>query len=377
MDKWIKEDHEFMDRALSIAKKGLGRTNPNPMVGAVIVKDEKIIGEGYHGYFGGPHAEVIALQKAGENATEATMYVTLEPCCHYGKTPPCVDQIVKAGIKRVVIASLDPNDEVAGKGMKYLQAAGIKTEVGLRADEANQQNEVFRKFISSGTPFVVSKWGMSLDGKIATKMGESQWITSEKARLDSHKLRAHLAAILVGVGTLQEDNPLLSCRHPHYNSHNPLRIVVDSHFNLTLDTRVLETAEEIPTVIAGLDRYESCERKQEKTAAIESKGAKCWFLPPDQNGRVSLQRLIKKLGDEHIDSVLVEGGATLHGSALETGIIDKFIAYIGDVVIGGDKAPSPVGGEGFAHINESMRLDKLSQENFDATIKITAYPTGG
>ncbi len=375
MDKWIKEDHEYMERALKLAKKGLGRTNPNPMVGAVIVKEGKILGEGYHGYYGGPHAEVVALEKAGEAAQGATMYVTLEPCCHHGKTPPCVEKIIEEGIKRVVIAALDPNANVAGKGMKKLQAAGIKTESGLRANEAIRQNEIFRKYIVTGRPFVVSKWGMSLDGKIATKAGESQWITSERARMDGHKLRAQMAAILVGIGTLQEDNPLLSCRHPEYTYHDPMRIVLDSHLNIAMGTKLMKTAEEIPTIVATLDRYELNESKKEKIAAIESAGAECWYLPPDKNGRIDLISLMDKLGNQNIDSVLIEGGATLHGAAVHESIVDKFVAYIGNVVIGGERAPSPVGGEGIDRLSEGIRLQEIKWETMEDSIKITGYPT--
>lgn len=363
-----------MDRALDLAWKGWGKTNPNPLVGAVLVKNDDIVAQGYHGRLGGPHAEAVALEKAGREASGTTMYVTLEPCCHYGKTPPCTDKIIEAGVKRVVIASLDPHEKMAGKGVKKLRQAGIKVEVGLKKAEAEKQNEIFRKYIVTGLPYMIGKWGMSLDGKIATHTGDSRWITSEKARFDTHRLRARVAAIMVGIGTVKADDPLLTCRHPNYPGQHPVRIVVDSHLRLSLQSKVLEKISETPTIIATSEEIKHKSKEMEIAKQIENLGGEVLYLPQTSTGKVDIFELVKLLGQRGLDSVLVEGGETLHGSLIEANYYDKYIVYLGNLVIGGTNSPTPVGGKGFQALKDSVMLNNMEYEYFGDSIRIEAYP---
>ncbi|OWZ84560.1 bifunctional diaminohydroxyphosphoribosylaminopyrimidine deaminase/5-amino-6-(5-phosphoribosylamino)uracil reductase RibD [Natranaerobius trueperi] len=360
-----------MDRALHLALNGWGRTNPNPLVGAVVYKDGKIISEGYHEKVGGPHAEVNALEEAGKLAAGATMYVTLEPCCHYGKTPPCVNKIIEYEIKKVVIAALDPNKEVAGKGVEILRQAGIEVEVGLKEKEAKIQNEIFRKYIVTSKPFVISKWGMSLDGKIATRTGDSKWITSKQARLDTHRIRARVAGILVGIGTVLEDDPSLTCRHPEYSDHDPIRIIVDTTLKIPLDSKIMRTANSVHTIVATLDKNKTNKKVEE----IKSQGGELLFISADLQGKVNLNELLESLGKQGIDSILVEGGETIHGTMIDLKLVDKFITYMGNVIIGGKKAPVPVGGKGYETLNNSIETKDMSVEVLQDTVKVSSYPT--
>ncbi|SCZ76754.1 bifunctional diaminohydroxyphosphoribosylaminopyrimidine deaminase/5-amino-6-(5-phosphoribosylamino)uracil reductase RibD [Pseudobutyrivibrio xylanivorans] len=344
------EDKEYMQRAIMLAKLGAGFVNPNPMVGAVIVKNGKIIGEGYHRKYGDLHAERNALRDCMESPEGATMYVTLEPCCHYGKTPPCTEAIIESGITRVVIGTLDVNPVVAGKGARILMENGIKVEVGLLEKECKKLNRVFNKYMSSKRPYVVMKYAMTADGKIATVTGESKWITGDEARENVHRLRKNLSGIMVGVSTVIMDDPGLDCRLDE-PAKNPVRIICDSHLRTPLTSKVVNTADEIETIIAT-----SSEDKK-KVAEFKKKGCKVINIPQADNG-IDLNVLMARLGEMGIDSVLLEGGGTLNYSALESRIVDEIHIHIAPKIFGGN-SKSPVEGLGIENINEAIRLNPI------------------
>ena len=353
-----------MQLAIELARKGEGKVNPNPMVGAVIVRDGIVIGEGYHEKYGEGHAEVNAFKSLKEDPSEATMYVTLEPCSHYGKTPPCVDKIVENNIKRVVIGMIDPNPLVAGKGVDKLKKAGIEVKVGILEDECKKLNEVFIKYILSKKPFVVLKAAMSLDGKIATRTGESKWISSEKSRLQVHNLRNKLSGIMVGVNTVIKDDPELTCRIQ--NGSNPIRIIVDSILRIPMNSKVLQNKDN-KTIIATTKRanmknMQELLKKNIKVLIIEEK-----------NGQVNLNALIKKLGELNIDSILLEGGGTLNYSALEENIVDKVMIYISPKIIGGEFSKTPVGGIGIDKLNDAFKLKDITANIVDEDILVEGY----
>lgn len=360
-----------MERALELALKAWGKTNPNPLVGAVIVKDEKIIGEGYHESFGAVHAEVMAINNAGKAAEGSIMYVTLEPCSHFGKTPPCVDKIINAKIKKVVIACQDPNEKVGGKGIQILRDAGLEVKVGVKEKEASQLNDIFKKYITEKKPFIILKWAMSLDGKIATRNGDSKWITCEKARMDGHLWRARTACILVGINTVIKDDPILTCRHPEYNLQNPTRVILDSGLKLPLESRLVKSAAEIPTVVVTTEKA-----PERKVHTLEEKGVEIIFcsFTSSLEKTIELDEVFKKLGEKGYDSILVEGGAKLHGKLIEQHYVDKIICYIGSKVIGGKEALSPVGGAGVKEINEALTLDEINIKLIEDNMRIIGYP---
>ena len=337
-ERWCDmDDMECMGMALELAKKGCGFVNPNPMVGAVIVKDGKVIGTGYHAKFGAPHAEINALASCKESPDGATLYVTLEPCCHYGKTPPCTEAILNAGIQRVVVGSLDPNPLVKGKGIKQLLEKGIEVTEGIRKSECDRLNEVFFHFIQSGKPYVVMKYAMTMDGKTAAYTGDSKWITGKAARENVQKDRLRYSAIMVGIGTVMADDPLLTCRTE--GGRNPLRIICDTNLRMPLTSKIVTTANEVPTLIAT-----SCSDLQTQQAY---QNAGCRILPVKQSdGHLDLSELMTKLGEEKIDSILLEGGGTLNWSALQTGIVNKVQTYIAPKLFGGSNGKSPVAGLG-------------------------------
>lgn len=330
-------DADYMKLALELAKKGIGKTTPNPMVGAVIIKDGRIIGQGYHKKCGALHAERDAFASLTESAKDATLYVTLEPCCHYGKTPPCTDAIIEHKIKRVVVATLDPNPLVAGKGIQILKDHGIDITTGVMKEEALQLNHVFFHYITKKIPYVVLKYAMSADGKIAAHTGASKWITSEEARNHVHLLRNQYKAILVGIGTVLTDNPLLTCRIPE--GADPIRIVCDTNCRIPLDSNILQTAHEVPAYIA----CHTCSEK--KRQAIEKMGAHVLTIPLHDN-HLDLNYLVHKLGELEIDSILAEGGGTLNESLLKTGLVNALKVYIAPKIIGGTKSKTPVEGLG-------------------------------
>jgi len=363
----MREDHErFMDRALRLARKGEGRASPNPMVGAVIVKDGRIIGSGYHERLGEGHAEVNAFRSATEDVAGATIYVTLEPCSHYGKTPPCSDKIIEKKIGRVVIAALDPNPLVSGRGVKKLQAAGIEVVTGILAEESSRLNEVFMKYIVKKEPFVVMKAAMSLDGKIATRTGESQWITGPAAREQVHHLRNALSGIMVGVQTVITDDPQLTSRIP--GGKNPVRIIVDSTLRIPMEANVLKNQDAAKTILATTTRAD-----RNKVALLEAAGIEILTVPAKDDGRTDLKSLMEVLGERGVDSILLEGGATLNFAALEAGIIDKVQVYIAPKLIGGATAKTPVGGDGIEKLNQAFRVIGLKASTIGEDILLEGY----
>lgn len=340
-------DTTYMQTALDLAQKGRGWTSPNPMVGAVIVKNGRVIARGYHARCGELHAERAALAACTEDPKGATMYVTLEPCCHHGRQPPCTDAILEAGIARVVVGSGDPNPQVAGKGLDILRAAGVEVTEHVLEEACTALNDVFFHYIRTKTPYVVLKYAMTLDGKLAAYTGQSQWITGEEARRHVHTQRGRYRAIMVGVGTVLADDPQLTCRID--GGRNPLRIVCDTHLRTPLTAQVVQTAQEIPTLIAA------CETAPAKIKPYEDLGVRVWTLPA-KNGRVDLAALMERLGKEEVDSVLIEGGAQLHWAALESGVVNKVQAYVAPKLLGGETAKSPIGGQGFPHPDQAVRL---------------------
>lgn len=342
-------DDVYMRRALALAKKGAGAVNPNPLVGAVIVKEGRIIGCGYHARYGGPHAERMALADCRESPTGATLYVTLEPCCHWGKNPPCTDAILESGIKRVVIGSLDPNPLVAGKGAAVLRERGVEVVEGVLQEACDALNQVFFHFIRQKTPYVVLKYAMTLDGKIATVSGQSKWITGEAARRRVHADRNRYTAIMVGVNTVLADDPLLTCRLP--SGRNPVRIVCDTRLRTPLSARVVTTAGEARTILA------TCCRDKGRQDAYAALGCEILLLP-EKEGHVDLKALMEALGARNIDGLLLEGGTTLNWSALENGLVHKVQAYIAPKLFGGAQAKSPVGGAGVLEPGRAIRLTK-------------------
>ena len=343
----------FMQRALDLARRAKGRTSPNPLVGAVIVKEGKVIGEGYHQKAGTPHAEVHALNAAGENAKGATLYTTLEPCCHWGRTPPCTEALIRAGIVRVYVAEVDPNPSVAGKGVQQLQNAGIDVHVGVLRQEASDLNEVHRKYIQTGNPFVILKTAMSLDGKIATASGESQWITSEASRQRGHEVRDAVDAILVGRGTVARDNPALTTRLQGREGQDAIRIVLDSHGRTRPDARIFNAESEADVIVAVTP-----EAPTENVNTLEKAGAEV-IRVPSAHSKVCFKSLMEILGKREVTSVLIEGGSQINASALAVGIVDKVMYFIAPKLIGGQNAPGPIGGVGIQSLSAAVNLQRM------------------
>ena len=355
-----------MRRALELARRGEGYTRPNPLVGAVVVKDGEIIAEGYHAHYGGPHAEAVALERAGEAAQGADLYVNLEPCVHWGKTPPCADRIIAAGVRRVIIASRDPNPLVNGKGVEKLRAAGIQVIEGVLEDEAHELNEIFFHWITTKRPFVSLKLAMSLDGKIATKTGDSRWITGPEARRRVHELRRRHAAVLVGVNTVLADDPELTVRE--VEGPQPLRVILDSRGRTPTTAKVLDRAAK--TLIAATS---SMPREAEER--LREAGAEVARFPA-AGGKVDLEALLRWLGERGVDSVLVEGGGEVAWSFVSRGLVRKFYLFYGPVVIGGRDAVPGVGGEGFPDLDGAVRLAIQGVERLGADLLVVCYPEG-
>lgn len=360
-------DIKYMKRALELAKKGIGYTNPNPLVGAVIVKDGRIIGEGYHEIYGGNHAEVNAFKNAVEAVEGATMYVTLEPCSHYGKTPPCADKIVQKGIKKVVVALEDPNPEVAGRGIKLLRNNGIEVVTGVLEEESRRLNEIFLKYITTGLPFCILKTAMTLDGKIAAYTGDSKWITNEEARNYVHNIRHRVSAIMVGIGTILQDDPFLNTRLQSGNGSDPIRVVVDTRARIPLKANVLNMKSNAGTIIVTTELAQ-----KEKIKELEYMGAEIITTPLKDN-RVDLGYLMKVLGERKIDSVLLEGGSELNYSAMEAGIIDKVNAFIAPKFIGGREAKTPIGGIGISMMKDAVMLKAIEIHRVGEDIMVEGY----
>lgn len=350
-----KEDEKFMGIALKLAEKGEGYTSPNPMVGALIVKEGKIIGEGYHQIYGGPHAERNAIANCllqGESPMAATMYVTLEPCCHYGKTPPCTEAIIENHIGRVVVGCVDPNVQMAGKGIDALEKAGISVKLGVLEEECRELNKIFFHYIQTKTPYVAMKYAMTLDGKIAAYTGKSKWITGEEAREHVHKLRHKYQGIMTGIGTVLEDDPMLNCRLPEEsNPKNPKRIICDTNLRIPLDCQIVKTAKDIETYIA------TASADGEKAEKLRERGCKILRVAKREN-HIDLKELMMGLGKEGIDSVILEGGGTLNYEALQRGIVDHVYAYIAPKLLGGKDAKTPLEGQGRESPKEAFNLIK-------------------
>ena len=359
-------DTSYMQKALGLAAKARGKTSPNPMVGAVIVKSGRMIAADYHRRAGTPHAEALALKKAGTTAKGATLYVTLEPCCHTEKrTPPCTDAIISAGIKEVVMAMVDPNPFVAGEGIKTLKKAGIRTRTGVLKHEAQRLNEVFIKFITKHEPFVTLKMAQSLDGKIATAKGESKWITGPQARNRVHNMRREVDAILTGIGTVEKDNPSLDCRVGR--GKNPYRIIVDSSLRIPLNSKVM-SHNDGRTIIATTSKA-----SDKKINTILKTGNRVLVIK-DKKGRVDLKKLMKELGKLEISSLLIEGGSSISASALSAGIVDKVMFFSAPKIIGGTDSISSVGGSSPARLSGAIELKDLTVIAYGKDFLIEGYP---
>lgn len=363
---------EIIKIALTLAKRGIGKTSPNPAVGAVIVKSGKIVGRGYHKKAGLAHAELNALKQAGANAKGADMYVTLEPCNHFGKTPPCTDAVIKAGIKRVFIGMKDPNPLVAGKGIKRLRHAGIYAEAGILESECKLINEAYIKHVTTKTPFVTLKLASTMDGRIAASTGESKWITGENARKAAHKMRAEADAVMVGIGTILKDNPELTVRL--VKGRNPIRIVADSRLSIPLNARVLNPEKGgiiIATIKETSQKPEIRSQKYKKTKRLKDKGAEVLALR-SKNGMVDLKTLMKELGKREITNLVIEGGSTLAASAIKQGVVDKVAIFLAPKLLGKEGLPM-IGELGIKRLADAIHLNKLKYKKMGEDILVEGY----
>ena len=368
-DFFMQKKEEYMRRALELARKGEGHTSPNPMVGCVVVKDGRIISEGYHEKYGEFHAERNALTRCTEDTAGADLYVTLEPCCHQGKTPPCTDIIIEKKIARVFVGSMDSNPLVAGKGVQILRDHGIYVETGILDAECRKLNEVFYHYIATKTPFVVMKYAMTLDGKIACATGDSKWVTGEIARTQVHRMRGRYRGIMVGIGTVLADDPMLNCRVE--GGVDPVRIICDSNLRIPTESQIVKTASDIETIVACSQEALESERKQEKIRRLKEAGIR--IIGTEGAHGVNLVELMKKLGGQNIDSILLEGGGTLNASALEDGIVNKVYAYIAGKLIGGMDARSPVEGMGIDRMADAITLQNVEIEKLGDDFCIVGY----
>ena len=368
-DFFMQKKEEYMRRALELARKGEGHTSPNPMVGCVVVKDGRIISEGYHEKYGEFHAERNALTRCTEDTAGADLYVTLEPCCHQGKTPPCTDIIIEKKIARVFVGSMDSNPLVAGKGVQILRDHGIYVETGILDAECRKLNEVFYHYIATKTPFVVMKYAMTLDGKIACATGDSKWVTGEIARTQVHRMRGRYRGIMVGIGTVLADDPMLNCRVE--GGVDPVRIICDSNLHIPTESQIVKTASDIETIVACSQEALESERKQEKIRRLREAGIQ--IIGTEGAHGVNLVELMKKLGEQNIDSILLEGGGTLNASALEDGIVNKVYAYIAGKLIGGMDARSPVEGMGIDRMADAITLQNMKIEKLGDDFCIVGY----
>ncbi|HEY7138766.1 MAG TPA: bifunctional diaminohydroxyphosphoribosylaminopyrimidine deaminase/5-amino-6-(5-phosphoribosylamino)uracil reductase RibD [Methylomirabilota bacterium] len=354
-----------MDRALRLAERGIGLTSPNPAVGAVLVKDQRVVGEGAHLRAGGPHAEAAALDAAGPGAHGATCYVTLEPCAHFGRTPPCADALVRAGIARVVAAVGDPNPAVDGRGLARLRAAGVTVTVGVREAGARALNRAFFCAVIEGRPHVTLKTAMTLDGKIAAADGASRWITGEAARLEAHRLRFAADAVLVGIGTVLADDPRLTVRHPGLPPKEPLRVVVDSRLRIPGNAEVLRSGDPARALVACVAPAPSG-----PATALRARGVRVLELPGDA-GRVDLRALLQALRALDVIAVLVEGGGELGGALAEAGLVDRVAFFVAPRLLGGRDAPGPLGGHG-RPLKEALALVDVTTRRLDDDLLVEA-----
>ena len=355
-----------MLRALELARKG--KTTPNPMVGAVLVKNNRIIAEGFHSRAGGPHAEVVALRKAGSKARGADLYVNLEPCCHMGRTSPCTDAIIKSGVSRVFAGMKDPNKLVQGKGIRILKAAGIKVSAGMMKNDCEKLNEVFVKVMKTGVPFVTVKTAMSLDGKIATREGDSQWISGEESRDFVHELRNRNDAILVGTNTILKDNPQLTCRLKKKQGSHPARIILDQRNRIPLTAKVFTNSKTQRVVYVSGSKLSSKREKLLTTKNIEVLKVKTLKSGFD------LKQLMKLLAQKDLNSILIEGGGEINSSAFAAGIVDRVFAFISPILVGGQQAPTPIGGKGVDKIAKAINLKNMKVVQIGEDLMVEAEP---
>ncbi len=367
MDRESKE--KFMRLALRLAQKAEGRTSPNPLVGAVVVHRDRVMGEGYHKKAGSAHAETVALKKAGKKASGGELFINLEPCCHFGRTPPCVDAVIASGIRKVYIGMKDPNPLVSGKGIRALRRAGIAVETGILRQECEKLNEVFIKFIATGFPFVVLKSALTLDGKTATCRGESRWISNPQSREKVHALRDRVDAILVGAGTVVKDNPHLTARPVGRKGKNPVRIILDNQNRVPLGARVfLNSDTEKVIYVASQNLPEKKER------ALLKKGVEVLRLAK-KNDRIPLKKLMAQLGKREITSVLIEGGSEVNGGALREKIVDKMILFMAPMIFGGKEAPGLTGGLGIPRIQDAVKINELQVRRLGEDLWLEGYPS--
>ncbi len=360
-------DEKYMALALELAEKGRGKVEPNPMVGAVLVKNGEIVGKGYHQVFGGPHAEIHAINEGGVNCKEATLYVSMEPCAHYGKTAPCVDAIIKAGIVKVVTTGIDPNPITSGKGIQRLKETGIEVRLGVMESEAKRLNAPFFKLMLKGLPYVTVKWAMSLDGKIATYSGDSRWITSEESRAYAHKIRGQMDGVMVGINTVVRDDPLLTCRIE--GGRNPKRIIIDSSASLPLNSRLLHTINEAEIIVAVNQNA-----LHERIQRLEQMGCKI-IQTRDTDGCVDLQDFFHRLGDMKLTNIFVEGGSGVITSMIEGRLVDKIMVFIAPIIIGGESAKSPVLGKGIDKVCEAAKMNEITVKRFSNDVVIEGILT--
>jgi diaminohydroxyphosphoribosylaminopyrimidine deaminase/5-amino-6-(5-phosphoribosylamino)uracil reductase len=356
-------DGHWMRRALQLAEQGRGYVEPNPLVGAVVVRDGRAVGEGWHQRYGQAHAEVNALAAAGDAAAGATLYVTLEPCCHHGKTPPCTEAVLRAGIRRVVAAMPDPFPQVAGRGADRLRTAGVQVEFGVSKAEARRLNAPYLKLLATGRPYVHAKWAMTLDGKIATRTGDSRWISNEASRRRVHQLRGRMDAILVGIGTVRADDPLLTARPP--GPRTPVRIVFDSRGSLPADCQLVRTAREVPVLVATAGPV----RRAEELRAL---GCEVLSLPAAE-GRTDMLALLDELGRRRMTNLLVEGGSSVLGSFLDAQEIDEVHVYVSPRLAGGAEARTPLGGRGVERITKALKLAEWQVEIVEGDVSLHGW----
>jgi len=364
----VDVDEIFMKKVLRLARRGLGSTSPNPVVGALVVKNGQIIGSGYHRKAGAPHAEIEALSMAGERAKGSTLFVNLEPCNHYGRTPPCTKAILESGIKRVVVGIADPNPNVTGGGCKFLRSKGVEVKYGVLEEECTRLNEVYIKYVKKGKPFVILKGALTLDGWIATKIGNSKWITNEKSRKFVHSLRKKVDAIMVGVETIIADNPLLTPYLTRNSAPDPVRVIADTNLRVPLESRVFNSGTSALTIIASGNNVSRTKRKM-----VEGLGARVINCQM-RDGRIDLADLLDKLAEMSIGSVLVEGGGTIFGSIIKEGLVDKFYIFLAPKILGGDNGIPFIRGPGCDTIKDCLNLKVLMVRRFDDDIMIEAYP---
>jgi diaminohydroxyphosphoribosylaminopyrimidine deaminase/5-amino-6-(5-phosphoribosylamino)uracil reductase len=358
----------FLRLALELAEGGRGRTSPNPMVGAVVVRDGEVVGQGYHVHAGAPHAEVVALEQAGPRAGGATLYVNLEPCSHFGRTPPCVERILDSGVRSVVACIRDPDPRVDGRGFRALRQGGLEVVEGLLEAEALRLNETFAKFVRTRLPFVLVKAAASLDGKLATESGESFWITGELSRRRVHRLRFDFDAVMVGCGTVLRDDPRLTVRQPDLPPKRLTRVILDAGLHCPPTAAVLRTLDQGPVAI-----YCTAAAPPEARERLQAAGARVRVVKED-GGRVSLLAVLSDLGERNLTSVLLEGGGTLIGSAVRAGLVDKFCLFLAPVLIGGDRAPGLVRGPGLGALADCPRLDGIRLTRVGADLVLEGYP---